>query len=47
MDQNVTNFAKANELPMRFVPWSFIIPGIILVVLSLVLLVIPSKKKAA
>jgi hypothetical protein len=47
MDQNVTNFAKADKLPMRNMPWFFIIPGAVLVILAVLQLAIRDKKKAA
>lgn len=43
MDENVENFQKANELPMRTMPWFFIIAGGAIVVLSGVQLVMPAK----
>lgn len=44
MDQNVDNFQKADQLPMRTMPWFFIIAGGALVVLAGAQLVIPEKK---
>ncbi len=44
MDQNVENFQKADKLPMRSMPWFFIIAGGALVVLSGAQLLIPGKK---
>jgi hypothetical protein len=43
MGGNVENFQKANELPMRDMPWYFIIAGGIIVVLAGIQLVLPSK----
>lgn len=43
MGDNVENFQKANELPMRNMPWYFIIAGGIIVVLSGIQLLLPSK----
>ena len=43
MDNNVENFQKANELPMRTMPWFFVVAGGIIVVLSGAQLLIPSK----
>ncbi|RJQ43931.1 MAG: hypothetical protein C4534_07405 [Gaiellales bacterium] len=43
MDANVENFQKANELPMRTMPWFFIIAGAAVVVLAGIQLVMPSK----
>jgi uncharacterized protein YukE len=47
--EQVENFAKANELPMKWTPWIFIIPGGIIVVLLLLRTAMwrPSKKEAA
>ncbi|MHB8176291.1 MAG: hypothetical protein ACYDG7_07015 [Thermoleophilia bacterium] len=44
MDQNVGNFQKADKLPMRNMPWFFIVAGAALVVLSGAQLLIPGKK---
>ncbi len=44
MNQNVDNFQKADKLPMRTMPWFFIIAGGVLVVLSGAQLLIPAKK---
>lgn len=43
MDNNVENFQKANELPMRNMPWFFIIAGAIIVVLAGAQLLIPDN----
>jgi hypothetical protein len=43
MDQNVENFQKADQLPMRTMPWFFIISGAALVILAGAQLLIPSK----
>lgn len=43
MDQNVENFAKANQLPMRTMPWFFVVAGIVLIVLALAQLALPAK----
>ncbi len=40
MDRNVDNFQKANELPMRNMPWYFVVAGAIFVVLGGIQLVI-------
>ena len=45
MDRNVTNFAKANELPMKWMPWFFIIPGAVIVLLLLIRVAIRTKKE--
>src|SRR5450759_1108789 len=47
MDQNVENFQKADQLPMRTMPWFFIVAGGVLVVLAGAQLLIPAKKQAA
>lgn len=44
MDRNVENFQKANQLPMRTMPWFFIIAGIALIVLAGAQLLLPVKK---
>ncbi|MHB1361751.1 MAG: hypothetical protein ACYCW5_04020 [Thermoleophilia bacterium] len=44
MDQNVDNFQKADQLPMRTMPWFFIVAGVALVVLAGAQLLIPDKK---
>ncbi len=44
MDQNVDNFQKADQLPMRAMPWFFIIAGVVLVLLSGTQLLLPEKK---
>ncbi len=44
MDQNVENFQKADQLPMRTMPWFFIIAGGALVVLAGAQLLLPAKK---
>ncbi|MHB8858914.1 MAG: hypothetical protein ACYC6Z_05460 [Thermoleophilia bacterium] len=44
MDQNVENFQKADQLPMRTMPWFFILAGGALVVLAGAQLLIPEKK---
>jgi hypothetical protein len=44
MDNNVENFQKANQLPMRNMPWFFIIAGGIFVVLGGIQLALPSQK---
>jgi len=46
MDQNVENFQKADQLPMRTMPWFFIVAGGVLVVLAGTQLMIPAKKQA-
>ena len=43
MDQNVENFQKADKLPMKTMPWFFVIAGALLVVLSGAQLLIPAK----
>lgn len=43
MDNNVENFQKANELPMRTMPWFFVVAGVILVILSGAQLLLPSR----
>lgn len=43
MDDNVENFQKANQLPMRTMPWFFVIAGAVVIVLSGIQLVVPSK----
>jgi len=47
MDQNVENFQKANQLPMKMMPWFFVVAGGVLVVLAGTQLMIPAKKQAA
>ena len=47
MDQNVDNFQKANQLPMRNMPWFFIAAGGVIVVLAGAQLLISAKKQAA
>ena len=44
MDRNVENFQKADQLPMRTMPWFFIIAGGALIVLSGAQLLMPAKK---
>ncbi|GBE58112.1 hypothetical protein BMS3Abin01_01041 [bacterium BMS3Abin01] len=44
MDNNVENFQKANELPMRNMPWYFIIAGAVVVALGTAQLFVPAKK---
>ncbi|MBK5225100.1 MAG: hypothetical protein JJD96_00820 [Thermoleophilia bacterium] len=44
MDQNVENFQKADQLPMRTMPWFFVIAGGVLIVLSGAQLLMPVKK---
>ena len=44
MDQNVDNFQKADQLPMRTMPWFFIVAGGVLVVLAGAQLLLPAKK---
>lgn len=44
MDQNVENYQKANQLPMRNMPWFFIVAGGLIVVLAGAQLLIPAKK---
>ena len=44
MDQNVDNFEAADQLPMKTLPWFFIIAGGVLVVLAGVQLLVPAKK---
>jgi len=44
MDRNVENFQKADQLPMRTMPWFFILAGGALIVLSGAQLLIPDKK---
>lgn len=34
MKNNVENYQKANKLPMSTMPWFFVIPGVVLVVLA-------------
>ncbi len=46
MDNNVENFQKANELPMRNMPWYFIVAGGIFVVLGAIQLFLPESKAA-
>lgn len=43
MDNNVENFQKANQLPMRNMPWFFVIAGGIIVVLGGIQLALPSQ----
>jgi hypothetical protein len=44
--EQVDNFANANELPMKWTPWIFIIPGAIIVVLLILrVLMRPWKKE--
>ena len=43
MDRNVENFQKADQLPMRTMPWYFVIAGVALVVLAGAQLVTPAK----
>jgi len=47
MDKNVENFKKADQLPMRTMPWFFVAPGVLLVLLAGIQLLIPTKKQAA
>ncbi|MFA5802087.1 MAG: hypothetical protein WC911_06370 [Thermoleophilia bacterium] len=44
MDQNVENYQKANQLPMRNMPWFFVVAGGLLVVLAGAQLLLPEKK---
>lgn len=44
MDGNVENFQKADQLPMRTMPWFFIIAGGVLIVLSGAQLLMPVKQ---
>lgn len=44
MDRNVENFQKADQLPMRTMPWFFVIAGVVLIVLSGAQLLIPVKR---
>jgi hypothetical protein len=44
MDQNVENFQKADQLPMRTMPWFFVIAGGALVILAGAQLLIPTKR---
>jgi len=44
MDRNVDNFQKANQLPMRNMPWFFVIAGVTLIVLAGAQLLMPVKK---
>lgn len=34
MDNNIENYDKANKLPMKTMPWFFVIPGAVLIVLA-------------
>ncbi|MHB1390091.1 MAG: hypothetical protein ACYCXF_02505 [Thermoleophilia bacterium] len=43
MDTNVDNFQKADQLPMRTMPWFFVIAGVALIVLAGAQLVMPAK----
>lgn len=43
MDQNVDNYQKANQLPMRNMPWFFIIAGGVIVLLSGAQLLMPAR----
>jgi hypothetical protein len=43
MDQNVTNFQKADKLPMKSLPWVLLIIGVGLVALSTVQLAVARK----
>lgn len=43
MDNNVENFQKANQLPMRNMPWFFVITGGIIVVLGGIQLALPNR----
>lgn len=36
MGDNVENYQKANKLPMSAMPWFFVIPGAVLIVLSVI-----------
>jgi hypothetical protein len=45
--EQVENFAKANELPMKWTPWIFIIPGAVIVVLLLLYLAVRPRKQTA
>lgn len=44
MDRNVDNFQKANQLPMKNMPWMLLVAGAVLIVLSGAQLLIPAKK---
>ncbi len=44
MDRNVENFQKADQLPMRTMPWFFVIAGVILIVLAGAQLMMPATK---
>ena len=44
MDRNVENFQKANQLPMKNMPWMLLVAGIVLIVLSGAQLLVPAKK---
>ena len=44
MDNNVENFQKANQLPMKNMPWFFIIAGAIVALLGAIQLFVPDKK---
>lgn len=44
MDQNVDNYQKANQLPMRNMPWFFVVAGGLIVVLAGAQLLMPGKK---
>jgi len=44
MDRNVDNYQKANQLPMRNMPWFFVIAGVALIVLAGAQLLMPVKK---
>jgi hypothetical protein len=47
MDRNVENYQKANQLPMRNMPWFFVIAGVALIILAGAQLVLPDGKRAA
>lgn len=43
MDRNVENFQKADQLPMRTMPWFFVIAGVALIALAGAQLAMPAK----
>ncbi len=47
MDGNVGNFEKANGLPMRLMPWMFIVPGAIIALLAAVQLIAACPRVAS
>lgn len=47
MDRNVENFQKADQLPMRTMPWFFVIAGVALIALAGAQLAFPDGKKTA